>query len=470
MKISLVTPPYNLYKEGYGTKIYSKYGAYPPLGIGYIAAALEKNGHLVRIIDAQSALLDMSSILEEVSNFNSEAVGISAVTACANLSYELALFLKKKLNIPVFMGGPHPTCFPEAVFEAVKDIDFLVLGEGEETINEIINSINDKEKWHNIDGICFLGKDANFIRTNPRKAVDDLDKISPPARHLYDNNLYRPIPNLYRQLPATNMITSRGCPYGRCAFCYEAGRMGQRYRRHSPERIVYEIKELQNQNGIKEIAFWDDNFVVNREWVRRFCTLLIEEKLNITWSCYSRVDMVDEEMLTFLAKAGCWSIFYGLESGVQELLDIVDKGITLQQSQKAIRMTHEVGIESRGSFMLALPGENPELAKKTIDFAIGLDLDSVQFLATYPEYGTKLYDKAVTAGKFMEYKGRHGVTYVPEGYRNAEEVKRVIRMAYLKFYLRPIFFLKYLKRIKNWRDFLRYFEGSKMVIGIMIHR
>ena len=246
--------------------------------------------------------------------------------------------------------------------------------------------------------------------------------------------------------------------------------MGQRYRRHSPERIIHEIKELQKQYGIKEIAFWDDNFVVSREWVRRFCGLLIEEKLNITWSCYSRVDMVDEETLAFLARAGCWSIFYGLESGVQELLDTVDKGITLQQSQKAIRMTHKMGIESRGSFMLALPGESSELAKKTIDFAIALDLDSAQFMATYPEYGTKLYDKALTAGKFMEYKGRHGVTYVPEGYRNAEEVKRVIRMAYLKFYLRPAFFLKYLKRIKSWRDFLRYFEGSKMVIGIMIHR
>jgi radical SAM superfamily enzyme YgiQ (UPF0313 family) len=345
-------------------------------------------------------------------------------------------------------------------------MDFLVLGEGEETINEIIGVINEKEKWDKIDGICFLGRDANLIRTNPRKPLDDLDVVSPPARHLYNNNLYHPVPNLYRQLPATNMITSRGCPYGKCAFCYEAGRMGQKYRRHSPERIVSEIRELQKEYGIKEIVFWDDNFVVNKGWIKRFCALLIEEKVNITWSCYSRVDMVDREMLTCLARAGCWTIFYGLESGVQELLDIVNKGITLRQSQEAIRMTHEAGIQTRGSFMLALPGENPKLAKKTVDFAINLDLDSAQFLATYPEYGTKLYDKAVTVGKFMEYKGGHGVTYVPDGYRNAEEVKKVMRRAYLRFYLRPGFFLKYFKRIKSWDDFLRYLECFKMIIGI----
>ncbi|MBL7129833.1 MAG: cobalamin-dependent protein [Candidatus Omnitrophica bacterium] len=469
MRITLVTPPYNLLKEGYGTKMYSKYASYPPLGIGYIAAALEKTSHKVKIVDSQAALLNNEQILSEIYKFGSDAVGISAVTACANSACELAIFLKKKLNIPVIMGGPHPTCFPEAVYKKAKDIDLLVVGEGEETIKEIISVIDCKDRWKNIDGICFLDGDHNFIMTNRREPIDDLDKIEPPARHLYNNEFYHPIPNLHLQLPATNMITSRGCPYAKCAFCYQAGRMKQRYRRHSPERIIGEIGNLVKQYGIKEVAFWDDNFIVSKDWIKKFCGLLIEKRLNLSWSCYSRVDMVSKEALDMVGRAGCWSIFYGLESGAQELLDIINKGITLEQSRSAVKWAHQAGIETRGSFMLALPGENPQLAKKTIDFAIQLNLDSAQFLATYPEYGTKLYDKAVGTGQFMDYKGRHAVTYVPEGYKSAGEVKKVIKNAYLRFYLRPSFFLKYIRRIKSWKDFLKYLEGFRMVLGIATH-
>ena len=466
MRLALVTPPFNLLKEGYGTKKYSKYGAYPPLGIGYIGAVLENAGVDVIIIDSQAQLLNKEQIVMKLAEFHADAVGISAVTACADSACDLAGFIKDKLHIVVFMGGPHPTCFPETIYRDVKNIDFLVLGEGEVTVLEILRVIDNKNKWSTVDGICFLDKDKNLVRTKNRNGIDDLDTILPPARHLYNNSLYHPIPNLYRQLPATNMVTSRGCPYGRCAFCYQAGKIGQRYRRHSPGRIINEIKDLIKLYGIREIAFWDDNFVVNHSWVKKFCNMLIEEKLSITWSCYSRVDMVNREILDILAKAGCWSIFYGLESGVQRLLDLVDKGITLAQSETAIRLTHEAGIETRGSFMLALPGENPSFAKKTIDFAIKLNLDSAQFLATYPEYGTKLYEKAMPAGKFMKYHGRHGVTYVPEGYKNAFEVRKMIKYAYLRFYLRPTFFLKYIKKIRNLNDFLKFFEGFKMILGI----
>jgi len=466
MRIALVTPPYNLLEEGYGTKMYSRHCAYPPLGIGYVASGLEGAGHDIRIIDGQSALMGNAAIGEAVRGFGAEAVGISAVTACADSACKLATFLKKKLAIPVFMGGAHPTCFPEAVYERTREIDFLVIGEGERTAVEMAALIGQKAEWKNVDGICFLDDADNFIRTGRRGPVGDLDEIAPPARHLYDSRLYRPIPNLYRQLPATNMITSRGCPYARCAFCYESGRMKQPYRRHSPERVIAEIKELVRTRGIREIAFWDDNFIARNDWAKRFCELLIAEKLGITWSAYSRVDMVDKETLSLLARAGCWSIFYGLESGSQELLDVIDKGITLEQGRSAVRWTHEAGIQTRGSFMLALPGENPGLAKKTVDFAIELDLDSAQFLTTYPEYGTKLYDKAASKGQFMEYRGRHGVTYVPEGYRDADEVEKAMRRAYTRFYLRPSFCLKYLRRIKTREDFFKFFEGFKMILGI----
>ena len=137
MKIALVTPPYNLLKDGYGAKKYSKYGAYPPLGIGYVGAALENTGFDVKIIDSQSQLLNREQIVIQLAEFHAEAVGISAVTACADSACDLAAFIKDKLRIIVFMGGPHPTCFPEAIYNNVKSIDFLVLGEGEITTLEV---------------------------------------------------------------------------------------------------------------------------------------------------------------------------------------------------------------------------------------------------------------------------------------------------------------------------------------------
>ena len=452
VRIALVTPPYNLMRD-YGKKKYSKYGGFPPLGIGYVAAALEKAGHAVKIIDSQATYLDNEQILAEIRKFGGQVLGISAVNACAKSARDLAKFIKGKTDMRVVMGGPHPTCFPELVYDEVADIDFLVTGEGEATMTEMMNLLDHKERWGDVDGICFKNSQGKLIKTREREPSGNLDDISPPARHLYDYSLYHPIPNLYRQLPAINMITSRGCPYGKCTFCYVGGKI-KHYRRHSPERIISEIKDLIAEYGMKEITFWDDSFVVNKEWVRKFCNLLKEEKLDLSWSCYSRANLVDKEILEIMAGAGCWSIFYGLESGVQKLLDAIEKGITLEQSRRAIKWSHEAGIETRGSFMLALPGENPDLANETINFAIELDLDSVQFTATYPEFGTKLYDDAMTAGKFMEYKSRHSVTYVPEGYKDADEVRRFIRRAYLKFYIRPSLFMKYIRKIKKWEDFM----------------
>ena len=176
---------------------------------------------------------------------------------------------------------------------------------------------------------------------------------------------------------------------------------------------------------------------------------------------------MSEEMLRLVSENGCWSIFYGIESGNQDLLDKLNKGIKLEQIEKTISLTHKYGIETRGSFMLAIPGETKEKAIKTIKFAIELDLDYAQFLPTYPEYGTKLYEVALKEGKLNEnYYGRKKAAYIPDGYKNAEEIEKMINLAYKKFYFRPKYILKTLKKIKSIDDIKKYAEGLWFMIGM----
>jgi radical SAM superfamily enzyme YgiQ (UPF0313 family) len=262
------------------------------------------------------------------------------------------------------------------------------------------------------------------------------------------------------------VITARGCPYSKCAFCFSAGKLKQGFRRNSPARVVSVIEELVSKYGMKEIIFADDNFLFNPKWIAEFCGLLKAEGIDISWSCAGRADTVNFEMLKNAKSAGCWGVFYGLESGVQRLLDTIKKGITLEEVERAIDWTHKAGLETRGSFMLALPGETVKDALETIDFAIRFDLDYAQFHATFPDLGTELFDIAGSSGRMYPYKGMNKATFVPEGYAGAEEVEGMVDLAYRRFYMRPGYVAKRVRSIRNLSDLSRYIKGFLFVRGL----
>jgi len=241
--------------------------------------------------------------------------------------------------------------------------------------------------------------------------------------------------------------------------------MKERFRRHSIGRVIDEIEELCHKYGVREILFLDSEFLFNENWVVPFCELLKKKNMGITWSSTARVDSVNRKMLKAARDSGCWGVYYGFESGVQKLLDTISKGTTLEQARKVVAWTHEVGLETRGAFMAALPGETPELFMKTIQFAIDLDLTFAQFIATFPDPGTELYDIAIKMGKTGPYRGMNKATYVPDGYKDTDEVEKMIRIAYRKFYLRGSYVLKSLKYIRNLNDVKRYIEGFFFVKG-----
>jgi radical SAM superfamily enzyme YgiQ (UPF0313 family) len=245
--------------------------------------------------------------------------------------------------------------------------------------------------------------------------------------------------------------------------------MGTQYRRHSPERVVKDIKTLVDKYGVKEVAFWDDNFMINEKWVIKFCDLLREEGIKIHWQAYGRVNTVTQPMLTASKSTGCWNIFFGFESGNQETLNRIKKGATLDQARKAAKMTHDLKMDTRGSFMVALPGETPEMAMNTVRFAIELNITFAQFLPVYPEPGTELYNDALACGKIskvVDYKGRSKASYVPDGYFDASEVERIVRLAYKKFYFRPKYIFKHIVRIRSMGAIKQYFNAFRFIKGI----
>ena len=423
----------------------------------------------MNILDSSAMGLGYDETVEILSDRKPDVVGISALTATSKEAYTLAERIKKHLGATVILGGAHPTSFPEEIFKQSQHTDIVVLGEGEDITIKLIRALEQKDDLAGVEGIWWRDSAGRVIKNAPPKFTNNLDEIPFPARHLYKNELYMPLPNQSRRLPATNMITSRGCPYARCLFFFQGGEYACKYRRRSPENVIKEIKWLVKDFGFKEIAFWDDNFAVNTRWVLEFCRLLEEEHIDITWSCCARVDTVTEPMLKRMGQCGCFSIYYGFESGNQDILEKLNKGVTLEVTRRAVKWTHAAGIETRGSFMLSLPGENPEKGRKTIDFAIELDLDSVQFMPFHPMKGTKFYSVAETEGKELDYPegGVHAVSYIPDGYSSAGEVARLVRTAYKRFYLRPHYIFKNIRKIKNFSDLKKYFDGFKFFVGII---
>jgi len=469
MKILLLTPPFNLMKQGYGTKKAIRAGFFPPLGLGYLAAPLLSKGHQIKIIDSSPLDYTNEDIGREVRLFKPDLIGISAVTAMAESAYSLINFLKKYWpELPVVFGGSHANCFPDAAFSEAPQLDMVGYGEGEKIFEEIVDYYDINKKLpQNVLGTLVRMEDGSIKTNPPASLVMNLDNILPPAHQLYDYKIYRPLPLQYKKLPTANLITSRGCPWRKCAFCFQAGRAGQMYRRHSPERAVDEIKTLIRFHNIQEIAFWDDNFLINEAWVNQFCDLLDRESIKIPWSVVARVNTLTKPMLTRAKKSGLWNVFYGIESGNQDLLDRIEKGTTLEQIRQAVAWACELDIDIRGSFVLALPGETPAKAINTIKFACELDLTSAHFLPAHPEWGTTLYNDAIKSGRIVPtYLGRTTPTYIPDGYKDAEEVRKMLHLAYRKFYFRPKFFWKHLKRLRDFDKIRQYFDGLKYIIGI----
>ncbi|MGQ9666194.1 MAG: B12-binding domain-containing radical SAM protein [Anaerolineae bacterium] len=401
MRVALISPKWN-----------QMVNSYPSLGLGYLAAVLERRGDEVRIFDFG---LDPRRPLEEevldVLAFRPDVIGLTAMTTSYHSAEQTISLLRAGTHAPMVLGGPHATVFPERTLREQPALDYLVFGEGEETMLELMEVIEGRRDPATVAGLCY--RRAGQVMCNPaRPLIRDLDALPFPARHLFQLERY-PLyaPDGGRLL---TVLTSRGCPYN-CSYCFK-GIVGRTYRQRSPENLIQELKELIRTYGIHNFYFIDDLFTLDVKRLNVLLDMMIAEGLDIRWQCLARVDRVTPELLRRMAAAGCRQIHYGIESGDQEILERVGKRITLEQVRQAVRWTAEAGIRSKGYFMLGLPGDTEETMEQTIQFAASLDLDDAMFSLTTPFPGTRLWEELVARSPETQYNSDFSRAYYYNSY------------------------------------------------------
>ncbi len=454
MKVLLVFPPISL-KERYKQKVGDEIGGFlPPLGLCAMAAVLLEEGHEVEIMDCPVNNYIQSDVVKKVRQFKPDMVGIAAVTSLYDKTMAISKTIKEKFpSILVLIGGPHTKLNPEKILKETK-ANVVLVGDADITVIDIAKN---KEKY----------MEPQIVQG---EMVKDIDTLPYPARHLVDMSLYTSLPNNWKRSPNVfQVMCTRGCPF-RCTFCASANSGN---RRRSVKHVIGELKQLKKEYNIQEIAFWDDIFTVDRNWVMEFCQALKDENIDIAWTCETRLNLLESEMLKAMKETGCWNIFFGIEAGDQELLDNIKKGTNLDLIRKGIQMVKDAGIEIRGSFMLGLPGETPEKAQKTIDFAIELDCDYTQFSLCTPFPGTELYGTFDKWGKFVDRSNKNQTiwepVFIPKGYSGPNELRKMLKKAYRSFYFRPSYVIKRISKVRNLADVKRNFLGLKMILGFTQH-
>jgi radical SAM superfamily enzyme YgiQ (UPF0313 family) len=481
--ILLINPPSTI-SERYGRKDLGEVGGdMIPLGIACLAGYLREKGYGVGVLDCPTLRIDADKVYEIIKQKDPAIIGFSTTTYALTRAIDIADKIRNKLPTKLtVIGGSHTNVAGiETANEYSNYFDIIAYGlDGEYIIHNIVkkyseNNFNrdlflkDFQTLENIKGIIFK-KNNVAVRNKPSEVIENLDDLPFPARDLFPTERYMPLPNNYKQLPATNMIVIRGCPYF-CTFCDQAGTGA---RRRSPHKVIEEIKDCVENYGIREISFWDDTMCYHKKWMHEFLDLLIEANLDLSWTCCAAVNTVDDkDLLRKMRKSGCWNIFYGYETGVEELAKNIltnKKNRDFEKMKRIPKWTREADIEVRAGFLVGLPGETPELAKKTIQTAIELDPDYAQFTVCCPYPGTKLADEIHEGkwGKFITHDLKDyqmwSVTWLPFGYKNAKELKNMERYAFRKFYLRPSYVIKRILKIRSFEDIKRYFKGGTALI------
>ncbi|HQQ06941.1 MAG TPA: radical SAM protein [Candidatus Omnitrophota bacterium] len=448
MKILLVNPPYtnNVY-SGFKPAVQVQI----PLGLAYIASALDQGEGTVEVLDANAENLSLDATIARINSSNADAVGITTVTPIMHIVSAIAAGLRRRPGRKIIVGGPHATFFPEETLRQNPNIDIVVIGEGEDTAAELLS--REFTGLDRIRGIAY--RDTPGIRINEKRdRIEDLDRVPFPARHLFKLELYRQgaLWNIgIENRRVMTLITSRGCP-SRCSYCSSLAFWGPRVRFRSVENIVNEIAHLQAAYDAKQIAIFDDTFLANYSRVHAFCDALLDRGIDIHWWCYGKLDRpYPAAMLKKMKRAGCFGLNFGVESGNQQILDGVSKNIKLPVVEEIVRSVHKEGFLIMSSFMVGLPGDTETTVRQTIDFSIRLNPHIAQYCITTPFPGTELYDMARRKG-WMEgvaswsEVGEHQDTKFRNDDLSSGQINALYKLAHRKFYFRPGYFFLLLRR------------------------
>lgn len=417
------------------------------LGLGYLAAVLEKNQFNVDVIDCQVLKLSFEDFRNELSKRQPDIVGVTSSTLTYNTAMKLVKITKETCpNCITVAGGAHVTFWDDKALEECPELDIVVRREGENTLLELAQRIEAGKTCFDVAGTT-CRKDGKIIRNPDRPYIEDLDSLPFPARHLWPMERFREYEDILY------LATSRGCVYW-CEFCSTVRMHGRKYRMRSPKNVVDELEYLQKTYNISKFTFCDDAFTVDQPRIESLCTEILNRQLRIQWNCGTRVDMLTRDLLIKMKEAGCISVWFGVESGSQQVLDAMRKGITPELTIKVLGWVKELGMQPIPNVILGFPGETKESAWETIKFVEKISPDAVGFynVAT-PFPGTPMYDMVKEKGwlkvtDFDMYDTTHPIFETP--WLSMKDLGKLRESALHHFYLRRAYFWDKNRRFKTY--------------------
>ena len=436
-------------------------GATPPLGMLYISACLKQHGHQVTFVDG--FFVKGQDWYRQILGVQPDMVGIWSTQFGweKNKAYAAELRSRGGDNLNLVAGGTFIfACAQELVDENDTGVfDYLVVGDGEQVMEELCAAIDGHGELADIKGLCWR-KNGQMVVNETRPFRRDLDNIPFPDYSLLNISDYSPAIGSYKCLPSVNMMTVRGCA-GDCSFCHAANSLRER----SLDNVIEEIKWLQADHGVRHLLFFDETFTFFRHRVVEFCHRLKQEKITIKWTCNSRVDTIDVELARLMKSVGCWRLQFGAESGVQKNLDFIEKGVTPEQIRKAIVLTKKAGLDAFASFMFGIPGETYEEGLQTIAFAKTLPLDYCNFLCFMPLRGTPMWDNLDEYGTLDGPTAYHLMSFVPHS-MTREQLAELLVRGPQEFYFRPSYMIKRFLAQRSMHDIKRNLRGFFAFAGM----
>ena len=333
-----------------------------PIGLAYLAAVLEEGGYKVTVIDCTALQIDYGELRAKLASFEPDLIGITAMATTIQSALSSAVVAKETCpNTAVILGGPHATFMDEQILNEENAVDIIVRGEGEQTIMDIAQNVFDSKALGAVNGITFRVK-KQIIRTPNREFIQDLDRLPKPAYDHFQLGRYQLFGR--KILP---VISSRGCPL-QCSFCVSSRMFGRAFRARSPKNVVDEIEWLKDKHEADAFTFYDDTLTFNKKRIFDICDEIVNRDIGLPWDCQTRVDQVSKELFAKMSKAGCQQVFFGVESGCQQILDAVNKRTTIEQNKEAIKMAKDSGLFVTVSVIIGYPGETRKTLKQTLDF------------------------------------------------------------------------------------------------------